>query len=278
MQHCCTFVYLRTGIYTAFYCATPTLLHLDTWIFTLIGSTLVGAVALVGGFALLIKPAILQRIVPLLISLSVGVLLGDAFLHLLPDAIDRTQNLQAVMLGTLGGIFLFFMLEKAIRWRHSHEVYPSQEQPAIRPLARMNLIGDAVHNFIDGTLIAGSFMVSPAVGVATTIAVIIHEIPQEIGDVGALVYGGLPIRRAIWYNFLCALTCNLGAVATLVLGSWFEREMVYLLPVAAGGFIYIAACDLIPELHRQPAARQNLAQGVFIGMGMAAMLLIVVFE
>lgn len=253
-------------------------MHLDTWIFTLIGSALVGAVALVGGFALLVGPAVLQRMVPLLISLSVGVLLGDAFLHLLPDAIARTQDLQSVMLGTLGGIFLFFMLEKVVRWHHSHEIYPSQEQPAIRPLARMNLIGDAVHNFIDGTLIAGSFMVSPAVGVATTVAVIIHEIPQEIGDVGALIYSGLPIRRAIWYNFLCALTCIVGAVATLLLGSWFEREMVYLLPVAAGGFIYIAACDLIPELHRQPAARHNLAQGVFIGVGMAAMLLIVVFE
>lgn len=251
---------------------------MDTWIFTLTSSALVGAVALVGGFALWIKAATLQRILPLLISLSVGVLLGDAFLHLLPEAIARTQNLQSVMLGTLGGIFLFFIVEQVIRWQHGHEIYPPQETPAVRPLGRMNLIGDAVHNFIDGTLIAGSFMVSPAAGVATTIAVIIHEIPQEIGDVGTLIYSGLPIRRAIWYNFLCALTCLLGAVTTLLLGSWFEQEMIYLLPIAAGGFIYIAACDLIPELHRQPATRRNLAQGLFIGVGMAAMLLIVVFE
>ncbi|MCU0354428.1 MAG: ZIP family metal transporter [Cytophagales bacterium] len=248
------------------------------WIYSLSSSLLVSIVALVGGFALFIKTTTLQRLVPLLVSLSVGVLLGDAFLHLLPDAIQRTQNLLAVMLSVLGGIFLFFLLEKVIRWRHQHEIYPSQETREIRPLARMNLIGDAMHNFIDGTLIAGSFMVSPAAGVATTIAVIVHEIPQEIGDVGTLIYSGMSVKKAIWYNFLCALSCVAGAVAMLLLGTWLDGGVVYLLPVAAGGFIYIAACDLIPELHRQPAFRHNLAQGVFIGAGIAAMLLIVWFE
>ena len=251
---------------------------MSVWIYSLMSSLLVSAVALVGGFTLFIKTPTLQRLVPLLVSLSVGVLLGDAFLHLLPDAIERTQNLQAVMLSTLGGLLLFFLLEKVVRWRHRHEVHPSQEVRQVRPLARMNLLGDAVHNFIDGTLIAGSFMVSPTAGVATTVAVIIHEIPQEIGDVGTLIYSGLSIRKAIWYNFLCALSCVVGAVFMLLLGSWLNDGIVYLLPVAAGGFIYIAACDLIPELHRQPAFRQNLAQGVFICAGIAAMLLIVWFE
>lgn len=253
---------------------------MTTWIYSLAASSLVCVVALVGGFALLISPARLQQSLQFLVSLSVGVLLGDAFLHLLPDAIERTHNLQGVMLATLGGIVVFFVLEKFVRWHHHHEVYPSQEpgQIPVKPLARMNLIGDAAHNFIDGTLIAGSFMVSPAAGVATTIAIVLHEIPQEIGDIGALVYGGYSVRKAVWYNFLCALSCLLGTVCLLSVGIWLEAEIVYLLPVAAGGFIYIAACDLIPELHRQPVFRGHLAQSLCISVGIGAMLLVIVLE
>jgi len=200
--------------------------------------------------------------------------LGDAFLHLIPDAAERTGNLQNVCLGVLGGIFLFFCLEKFVRWKHVH----STSKEELKALAPMNLLGDAVHNFIDGTLIAGSFLVSPVIGLTTTIAIIIHEIPQEIGDTGSLIYGGYAPKKAVWYNFLCSLTCVLGAILTLLLGAWLNLPVVYLMPVAAGGFIYIAACDLIPELHTRTVLKHQIGQGVVICCGIAFMLFISVVE
>jgi zinc and cadmium transporter len=253
---------------------------LNSWTFSIAGSLLVCLVSLTGSFALFVKPQLLERNVNFLVSLSVGVLLGDAFLHLIPDSLARIGSIQIVMLWTLGGILLFFMLEKVVRWQHRHEVYPSQEKSLkpIRPLARMNLIGDAVHNFIDGTLIAGSFLVSPVAGITTTLAIVIHEIPQEIGDVGALVYGGYAPRKAVWYNFLCSLTCLAGAVCMLIAGSWLQEGTLYLLPLAAGGFIYIASSDLIPELHKKGAMSHHLAQGLLISLGIGAMILVTYLE
>ncbi|MBC7920686.1 MAG: ZIP family metal transporter [Ferruginibacter sp.] len=263
---------------------------LETWVHSLLGSLAVCLVALVGSFVLFVKPVTLEKSLPLLMSLSVGVLLGNAFLHLLPGAIRQTGDTQRVMLLTLAGMLLFFFLEKAVRWKHVHQVYslnprreltPSATSP--KPIAQMNLLGDAVHNFIDGTLIAGSFLVNPIAGWLTTLAIIVHELPREISDVGALVYGGYSPRRAVWYNFLCSLSCLAGAVFLLSTGQWLDYDPIHTLPIAAGGFIYIAACGLIPELHKRTDAnpsglRQQLAQGLFISLGVSSMLLIIVFE
>jgi len=215
------------------------------FLYMLAAATVVCLVSLVGGFTLFVKPALLQRIIQWQVALAVGVLLGDAFLHLIPDAIARIGDLHTVLALTLVGILLFFLVEKGVRGHHSHRV----DAHPVQPLAKMNLAGDAIHNFLDGILIAGSFSISPLLGITTTAAIVAHEIPQELGDVGVLIHGGYSPRRAILVNFLCALTCIAGVVFTFALGAWSDVGFMYLLPIAAGGFIYIAVSDFIPSLH-----------------------------
>lgn len=243
------------------------------WIWTLMASLSVSIVALVGYFALFISEHKLQKYLQFFVSLSVGVFLGDAFIHLIPEAVEETGDIDTVLQLVLGAILVFFVLEKLIRNHggsgHSHDV---------KPIAQMNLIGDAIHNFIDGTLIAGSFLVSPMVGLATTLAIIIHEIPQEIGDTGSLIYGGYKPRKAVWYNFLFSLPCTLGAFLTLLLGSWLALPVVYLMPIAAGGFIYIAASDLIPELHKSDRLKHQVGQGIVILLGIVFMVSLTFLE
>lgn len=232
----------------------------------LLAGTVVCGVALVGGVVYFLPSHSLRQFTQVGISLSVGVLLGDAFLHLLPDALDQLKDTRFVMTSTLGGMLLFFGLEKLVRGHY----HPTGETP-IKPFAPMNLLGDGVHNFIDGTLIAGSFLVSPETGWATTLGIVVHELPQEIGDIGALVGGGYSIRKAIFYNLLCSMTCLLGVGVILAAGLWLEAYTVYALPLAAGGFIYIATADLIPELHRQTVGSSLLRQGLFIALGVGFM-------
>jgi zinc and cadmium transporter len=229
----------------------------------------VSGVALSGAFVLWLSPRRLERLVPNLVALAVGVLLGDAFIHLIPDAVARHGDVGEVCLAVLGGLFLFFLLEKWVRWRHDHTVTSLRRTDAIQPMARMNLIGDAVHNFIDGILIAGSFWIDPWIGTTTTLAIIAHEIPQEIGDVGALIHGGYQPGQAIRYNFYCSLTVLAGIGVTLLLGHYAETSLTLLLPVAAGGFIYIAASDFIPALHARVAGPHwgqiaNFALGIVL--------------
>ena len=232
----------------------------------LIAGTIVCAVALVGGGAYLLPSRTLRQFTQFGLSLSVGVLLGDAFLHLLPDAIDQLGDIHFVLSGTLGGMLLFFGFEKLVRWH-----YHPGGNDSVKAFAPMNLLGDGVHNFMDGTLIAGSFLVSPEAGWATTLGVVVHELPQEIGDISALVAGGYPVWQAVLYNLLCATSCLLGVGVILAVGNWFETYTIYALPLAAGGFIYIATADLIPELHRQEARSSSFWQGLFIAIGVSFM-------
>jgi zinc and cadmium transporter len=191
---------------------------MDKVILSLIGGFLVSVVSFAGMFILLIKTEKLRGITHYLISLAVGVLLGDAFLHLIPDSIERTGNFNNVLLFTLVGILLFFFLEKVVRWNHNHSL-PDLKEVGLgeEHIAKMNLVGDALHNFIDGTLIAGSFLVDVKLGITTTLAIIIHEIPQEIGDIGTLIYSGYSPKKAVWLNFLCSLSCLAGVIAVLVM-------------------------------------------------------------
>ncbi|MEW6037023.1 MAG: ZIP family metal transporter [Pseudomonadota bacterium] len=238
----------------------------------------VSLVSFSGLFVLRIKPERLETVVPYLVALAVGVLLGDAFIHLIPDAVERHGSVSTVCLTTLAGMFVFFVLEKLVRWRHDHHVTFTASPGDIRPLARMNLIGDAIHNFVDGILIAGSFLVDPVLGFTTTFAIVAHEIPQELGDVGALIYGGYAPRKAVLYNFYCSLTVLAGVLFTLALGRVAESSLILLLPIAAGGFIYIAASDLIPALHERSSLRSLVGQATTFGIGIGFMQGIVVFE
>lgn len=179
---------------------------LTTVVGTIAGCLAVSLCSLSSAIALWLKPETLKWLVPNLVALAVGVLLGDAFIHLIPDAIQRHGAVSDVCLTVLIGLFGFFVLEKGVRWRHDHNVDTRPTADHILPLAKMNLIGDAMHNFVDGILIAGSFLADPVLGLTTTLAIIAHEIPQELGDVGALLRGGFTSRQAVLYNFYCSLT------------------------------------------------------------------------
>ncbi len=238
------------------------------WAYALASVILVSLVAFVGIFTLSVRMERLKKVLMWLVSFAAGGLLGGAFIHLLPEAAGEFGFGAQTSLYILGGIVTFFVLEKFIHWRHCHEP-TSKEHP--HPFAYMNLIGDGVHNFIDGLIIAASYMLSVPVGVATTIAVILHEIPQEIGDFGVLVHGGFSRNRALLMNFLTALTAVAGAVVGLLLGGVMENTGAFLLPFAAGGFIYIAGSDLIPELNKRVCGEKAVPQLVFLVLGILIM-------
>lgn len=246
-----------------------------TWTYTLASVAIVSLMGFAGVFTLPFKDAKLKRILLFLVSFSAGALFGDAFLHLLPQATEKSGFSIFVSLSLLGGILVFFVLEKVVCWRHCH-IEPSDDHP--HPFAIMNLIGDAFHNFIDGMLIAGSYLASPAIGVATTIAVVLHEIPQEIGDYGVLVHGGFGRVQALLMNFFVQLTAILGAVFILALSLKTEVLTGFLVPFTAGGFIYIAGSDLIPELQKHTGIRGSIAQLFSLLLGIGLMLALILVE
>lgn len=246
-------------------------------LFTSLSAALfISLLSLSGAVFYLIRPQRLQTILPYFVALAVGVLLGNAFIHLIPDAVAEIGSIEEVLLFTLGGILLFFLIEKVLRWKHHHQVYITNKSldkgAEVKPLGKMNLLGDFIHNFTDGTLIAGSFAVSPQLGFITTAAIALHEIPQEISDTGCLAYSGYSLKRAITLNFLCSLSVVLGVVFVFGLQELVNLPVAYLLPIAAGGFIYIAASDMMPELHGEFTPRAHVGQGVMVVSGLLIML------
>lgn len=203
-----------------------------------------------------------------MISFAAGALLGDAFFHLLPEIVGEKGFGVNISLYILGGIAFFFIVEKIIHWRHCHHPI-TKDHP--HPFAWMNLFGDGVHNLIDGLIIGAAYLVSIPVGVATTVAVVLHEIPQEIGDFSILIHGGFSRAKALLLNFFSALLAVLGAIIALLLSSKTENLTTFLVPFAAGGFVYIALSDLIPELHKEEALRKSLLQLFAFAIGIAIM-------
>jgi zinc and cadmium transporter len=221
------------------------------------------------------KVASLNKIVIFFVSFSAGALFGDAFIHLLPEAVEESGFGLETSLSLLAGIVLFFIVEKFIHWRHCHHA-TTKSHP--HNFAYMNLIGDSVHNFIDGLIIGASYMVSVPVGVATTIAVVLHEIPQEIGDFGVLIHGGFSITKALMINFLTAVTAVLGTVVALALSEFVDGLTLYLVPFAAGSFIYIAGSDLIPELHKEIGWKKAALQLFTFLLGIVVMMSLLLLE
>jgi zinc and cadmium transporter len=242
-----------------------------TWLFTFISVLIVSTISLVGIFFVSLKEEVLKKILLLLVSFSAGALMGDAFLHLLPEAVASAGFSLAVSLSIILGIAVFFVLEKIIFWRHCH-VLTSEAHP--HPFAYMNLVGDSFHNFIDGMIIAGSFLASVPLGISTTLAVIAHEIPQEIGDFGVLLHGGFTRPKALFLNFLTALTAFAGASLILILSLKVEVVTSYLVPFTAGGFIYIAGSDLIPELKKHVSLKDSALQLLFMLFGVLVMIVL----
>ncbi|MFH1968123.1 MAG: ZIP family metal transporter [bacterium] len=242
-------------------------------LFLIILSTfLVSLVSFVGVFTLSLSKEVLNKILFYLVSLAVGGLMGGAFLHLLPQAIEQTGATN-VFLYTLVGFFLFLVIEKVIHWRHCHE-----SDCPVHTFAYMNLIGDGVHNFIDGLIVAAAFIAGTGLGVASTVAIFLHEVPQEIGDFGVLVYGGISRKKALFYNFATAVTAVFGGIVGYYLLSFTETASAFLIPVAAGGFLYIAASDLIPEIRKENNVKKSILNFVIILLGILAMYLLKFFE
>jgi len=243
--------------------------------YTLVSVLIISLVSFVGALTLVLKRDMLNKSIFLLVSLAVGALLGDVFIHIIPEAYEEMSDPTLISFLIIGGILIFFILEKVLHWHH-HTTEHAENHP--HPIGKMVLVGDGVHNFIDGLIIATSYMVSVEVGVATTIAVILHEIPQEMGNFGVLVHAGYKTGKALWFNFLSALTAVAGAVVALMLGTITEEFALWLLPLAAGGFIYIALSDLIPELHKDRRIGQGVVQVVAIIVGVASMALLLTLE
>jgi zinc and cadmium transporter len=232
---------------------------MDTLIWILLATFFVSVISLAGIFTLSIKEKILNKILLFMVSLSAGALMGGAFIHLLPEAMEKIGNTEALMYG-LAGFLIFFIIEKVLHWRHCHEGHCH-----VHTFAYMNLVGDSVHNFIDGLIIAASFVVDVRLGIVTTAAVALHEIPQEIGDFGVLVYGGFKRSRALMMNFVTALTAVLGGILGYVLSSQMQTAINFIIPFAAGGFIYIGASDLIPEIRKETRLDKSMISlAVFI--------------
>ena len=243
----------------------------------ILGSTfLISLIAFAGVLTLFLKEKLLNKILLILVSLSAGALMGGAFLHLLPEAILKVgadaDALLNIFLYLLLGFCMFFVLEQFIRWHHHHGCHG--EECNIKPFSYLILISDGIHNFIDGLIIAGSFVINPGVGVVTTLAVALHEIPQELGDFGVLVYGGFDKVKALFLNFISALTAVFGGIAGYFLYGYIADSIVYLLPFAAGNFIYIASSDLIPEIKHRENLKKSLVHFVVFLCGMGLMLLI----
>ena len=244
---------------------------------TLISVLAISFISFVGLFFLSMSHKLLHKMLLLLVGFAVGALLGDVFIHLLPEVSEEIGFSTTVSLTILSGILLFFILEKFVQWRHCHvDQYHTCKE---HPVGTLNLIADGLHNFVDGMLVAGSYIASIPLGIATTIAVVLHEIPQEIGDFAILIHSGMSRKKALFMNFLSALTAVLGALVVFWFSSAMDGIMDLIVPFTAGGFIYIAAADLLPELHKREYTFKTAAlQLVSIIAGITVMFLLTLIE
>jgi len=245
------------------------------YLYAFISVLLVSFISLVGVFSLSLREDVLKKYINFFISLAIGALLGDALIHIIPEAFESGLNTSMIGILIIVGILLFFVIEKFIHWHHHGE---DKEEEHIHPVGKLVLFTDGFHNLIDGAIIGASFLVSIPVGIATTIAVILHEIPQEIGDFAVLIHAGYTKRRALWLNFLSALASIVGLMIVFVFGNIVEGAALYFIPIAAGGFIYIAVADLIPELHKTKNIKHSIIQIAIIMLGVLSMLTLLFLE
>lgn len=246
---------------------------IEVWVYTLVSVLVISLISLIGVFTLGIKEEMLKRILFYLVSFSAGALLGDVFIHILPE-IMVGENVLQTSIFILVGIIVFFVFERVLLWHHSHTSHKEE----VHTMVHITIAGDMLHNLIDGIIIAASFLVNIQVGIATTIAVIFHEIPQEAGQFAILVHGGWSRRKALLYNFFSAITAIIGAVVVLLFSQHFKEVPTVLLGFGAASFIYIALSDLIPELHKELDVRRSAIQLVWMIAGIVIMALLFFLE
>ena len=246
-------------------------------LYPIVSVIIVSLISVVFAIPFLLKKRISKRVLLFLLSLSVGVLLATVFVNFLPEAVSHNYTL-GLALNLFLGFLLMFVLEKLVHYHHSkraeNEDYGHGHAYSLAPV---NLIGDGIHNFIDGLVIAGSYAVSTTLGIAATISIIFHEVPQEIADFGVLLYSGLSKKKALIFNFLSATTAILGTVFGLILAGSLQGFNEFIIPFAAGNFIYIAASNLVPQLHRECSILDTLMHVAAMILGVAIIVVITIF-
>ena len=236
---------------------------------SIVATIIISLLSLVGVVTLFINKKVLSKISICFVAFSTGALIGGAFLHLLPEAIELSDSLKPFLFLILG-LSVFFVLERYLKWHHCHK----NNGCGVHTFTYMSLIGDSLHNFIDGLVIVSAFAVSKELGIATAFAVAAHELPQELGDFGLLIHGGFSRAKALLWNFISSLVAVVGAVIGYIMINSFHNITSFLLPFAAGGFLYIAMSDLIPELHKEPRISKSIFNFMLFAAGILFMLFI----
>lgn len=238
-------------------------MHILTWI--IIATFVNGLIGLVGAISLFLKEKFFRKIIIVLVAFSAGALLSGALFHLLAESLEHLEVMQSFGY-LMVGFVLFFVIERFLHWHHCHEGVCK-----VHPYSYLILFGDGVHNFIDGIIMAASFMINVPFGIITTLLIIGHEIPQELGDFAILVHGGMGKYKALIFNYISQLTCVIGGIVGFVLSNISKELIPFMLSFAAGGFIYIAASDLIPELHKEPEMKKSMTSFAFFIIGIMFM-------
>ncbi|MBT8066210.1 MAG: ZIP family metal transporter [Gammaproteobacteria bacterium] len=224
------------------------------------------AIAMVGSVTLVLKPATLDRLLLPLVAFAAGSLIGGAFFHMIPAAVIEIGDILNVGVLVVAGFTVFFLLEQLLHWHHCHRASSDCKQP----LTYLILIGDGLHNFLGGLAIAGTFLIDIRLGITSWLAAAAHEVPQELGDFGVLVHGGWSKRRALLFNVLSGLTFLLGGLVSYALS--FQMNISWVIPFAAGNFLYIGASDLVPEVNKHHDLRANAVHLLAFVLGLALLL------
>lgn len=231
----------------------------------LLSVTIVSLISLIGILFVGVRESIMKRLNIALLGFATGAMIGGALLHMLPEALEECGP--SAFQYTALGIVSFFIMEKFLYWRHCHD----GECP-VHSFVYLNLLGDGLHNLLDGMVIAASFLHSYELGVSATLAIILHEIPQELGDFGVSIYGGLSRSRALLLNFVSAITAVLGSLIAYHTAFHTQETILKLIPFAAGGFLYIASTDLMPELHKRSSLKDSINQLIMVLAGLSVIL------
>ncbi|CAN5567002.1 hypothetical protein BH10BAC4_BH10BAC4_11580 [soil metagenome] len=240
--------------------------------YSLLAALFLSSIALAGLLLYFVSGKALNRLLPYLLSLAMGILLGNAFLHLIPDSIKIIGSTERACFWVLIGVIVFFSIEKIIhREKPSSTIMSTDQLLAMKPLGKMTLIANGLHNFTDGAMIAGSFSIDTQLGLLTVLTLAAHELPREISGTGVLVYSGYPLIKAIRLNFMTALSSLLGVIAVFSIGIFIKEFLPYCVPLAAGGFIYIATCNLAPELQKKFLFSEHVYHAMLVAVGPAWM-------
>jgi len=235
----------------------------------LVATVIISSGSLIGVTTIALQPTILTRLILPLVSLSAGTMLAASLLHLLPESLEMLGSQLPFQL-VLASFLAFFLLERFLHWRHCHEA----EHLTNHTMGTINLIADGIHNFLDGLLIAASFANGASLGLVSTLAIALHEIPQELGDFGVLLHSGFSRRKALSWNVISSLTAVIGGILGYLLSHRLAVFSAYLLPVAAGGFLYLSAADLVPELKNAKTTKKTLVTTATFILGILLMLLV----